>query len=202
MKAFVLVVSVGLISFCLTGCLGVRGDLFASSDADPSGRLRLDGYYADPHLESPGSRSTGAIIFPFLLWENGTAAHFPGIGGFIGDDPAARPIRHGTLEDAHEEFRQILKDSSRFNAGRRSLANWGAFSIWGDSIAVRIVRPIESLVHTHKVFEYKGVILSDTSLSLNTYPSRSDRADYRTYYFQPLAEKPAPDNWTNELRQR
>jgi hypothetical protein len=92
----------------------------------------------------------------------------------------------------------LVQELHDIDRGRDGATDWGAFRVQGDSITVQAVVNSDRLTPSN-VFEYKGIVLSDTSFALPTYPSGSTRPiEFRTYYFQPLSDKPPSSNWTHE----
>jgi hypothetical protein len=195
-KSLNIYASIAALGLSLAGCSIVEGTLFPLPEAPAreGGPLRLNGYY---YAVEENPEGTGTLIRPILLWSDGTAAYFSaGVAQFAeGDDSDYAPPQYGTEQEAHAVFAERLRDLDR---GPSGATDWGAFRVRGDSITVQAVVNFDRLTPS-SVVEYKGIVLSDTSFALPTYPSGSTRPlEFRTYYFQPLSDKPPSSNWTHE----
>lgn len=172
------------------------------------GQLHTNGYYCTKRYYSKSANIfTGTTVQCFILWQDGTAVRFPGIGRVKKDEVGN--VVFGSLEEAHQTFSSHLDSISALQGwGRRDPSGpwWGGYRIRRDSIFIHYMKDAVSGGFSHKYVASKdaGTILNDTTFALegvfkaDACPGDTTEVCRGTYRFHPLKKKPDSSNWLHE----
>lgn len=160
-----------ILIFAITSCDKLwfcEDEKLTMPQTEYNGSLKINGYYYNKY-------DSGYELY--IFYNNGVVTH----GRYTGN----------SLSEIENTF-LLDEDSQEFT--QSSKTKWGLFRITNSTITIqgwrisRCKRP---------VVEFRGEILTDTSLNINTYIDENDEThtlDESIYYFKSLSPKPDSTN--------